>query len=29
LARGFALRSVSTDLNLLRAAARTELAAAR
>lgn len=27
--RGFALRSVSSDLNLLRAAARTELAAAR
>jgi 4-hydroxy-2-oxoheptanedioate aldolase len=29
LARGFALRSVSTDLNLLRAAAQAELAAAR
>jgi 4-hydroxy-2-oxoheptanedioate aldolase len=28
-ARGFALRSVSTDLNLLRAAARAELAALR
>jgi len=29
LARGFALRSVSSDLNLMRAAARAELAAAR
>ena len=29
LARGFALRSVSSDLNLLRAAARAEIAAAR